>query len=321
MPLKCFWMTKSVPATINLVTRELVARAGGGFEGAFQNGDLGDIFGDLFGDIFGSSRGRRRRSGSGPPGNDLQYNCIVSFEEAAFGAKKTVSINRYAVCDSCHGSGGHNGAAPQDCPTCHGRGEIRRQQGFFTVSTTCPRCAGSGQVIRDPCRNCQGEGRKRKRTDLEIDIPAGIDSNQSLKLSGKGDAGIRKGHSGDLYIVVQVKEHQVFEREQYDVHCDIPISFSQAALGHKVEVPTLHGKVELSIPHGTQSGRKMRLKGKGIQKLGSHGLGDQILTIRVETPSKLSVEQKELFKELARLEKKANNPMGQSFFEKVKALF
>ncbi len=296
-----------------------------GFGGGFQSGDfgdLGDIFGDLFGDVFGGGRRRGGRRSRGRPGNDLQMNLVVSFEEAAFGIEKTISLNRHAECGDCQGTGGKNGSQPQNCGACHGTGEIRRQQGFFTVATTCPKCHGSGQMITDPCNSCHGEGRKRKKTDLAVKVPGGIDVGQRLKLSGEGDAGTQGAPNGDLYVVIQVEEHGIFERDEFDIHCTIPISFSQAALGCEIEVPTLDGRVEVSIPAGTQSGKKMRLKGKGVQRLGGYGIGDQILTIHVETPSKLTSEQKELFKRLAELEGEANcNPMSRGFFDKVRELF
>ncbi|MDD0854462.1 molecular chaperone DnaJ [Halobacteriovorax sp. GB3] len=293
---------------------------GGGFSGDF--GDLGDIFGDIFGDMMGGGRGRRRQRSRGRPGNDLQMAINVTFEEAAFGAEKTIKINKLAKCGTCDGSGGKDGAKPVSCDMCHGAGEVRRQQGFFTVASTCPKCNGSGQTISDPCGTCHGEGRARKESELSVKIPAGIDEGQRLKLSGEGDAGAQGGPDGDLYVVIQIEEHEIFERDGFDVHCTVPVSFSQAALGAEIEVPTLDGKVLVNIPTGTQSGRKMRLKGKGIQRLGGYGgNGDCILHIHVETPTKLSSEQKELFQKLAEIEHENCNPMSRGFFDKVKDLF
>ena len=296
-------------------------QASGGFQtGDF--GDLGDIFGDIFGDILGGGRRRRGTRSQGRPGNDLQTSLSLSFEEAAFGVEKNLSITRLAGCHDCNGTGAKRGSQPQNCGTCEGLGEVRRQQGFFTVATTCPRCHGSGQVIGDPCGNCHGEGRKRRKTDVAVTVPAGIDSGQRLKLSDKGDSGTSGAPSGDLYVVIDVKEHELFERDGFDIHCTIPISFSQAALGCEIEVPTLSGRVQVPIQAGIQSNKKMRLRGKGVQKLGGYGTGDQVLTIHVETPSALSSEQKELFKRLSKLEEKDRcNPMGQNFFDKVKGLF
>ena len=298
------------------------AQGGGGFaQGDFA--DLGDIFGDLFGDIFGGGGGRRRgRRGSGRPGDDLQVTLSVSFSEAVFGVDKKVSVSRHVGCDSCSGTGGQGGAAPVHCDMCGGTGQIRRQQGFFTVATTCSKCQGSGEMVRNPCSDCYGKGRKHKKVNLSVTVPAGIDSGQRLKVSGEGDAGLRGGHSGDLYVLVDVQSHELFEREGFDVHCAVPISFSQAALGSKIEVPTLSGKVEVSLPSGTQSGRRMRLKEKGIRRLGGHGFGDQILTIQVETPTHLTERQKEVFMELSELEgDRLGHPISQGFFDKVKNIF
>lgn len=292
-----------------------------GFGAGGDFGDLGDIFGDIFGDILGGGRrrggGRRSR---GRPGNDLQMAVGISFEEAAFGIEKNITVNRFAACGTCDGSGSKTGKM-STCGTCQGMGEVRRQQGFFTVASTCPTCSGTGQTVADPCNTCNGEGRTRKKTDLSVKIPPGIDHGQRLKLSGEGDSGSQGGMSGDLYVVVDVKDHDIFERDGQDVHCVVPISFSQAALGSEIEVPTLDGRVQVSIPEGTQSGKKMRLKGKGIQRLGGYGVGDQILTIHVETPTKLSSQQKDLFEQLSELDESSTNPMSRGFFDKVRDLF
>lgn len=298
---------------------------GGGFGGGFGGGDfgdLGDIFGDIFGDMMGGGRGRGRSRRTGRPGSDLQMVLNVSFEEAAFGAKKKISVNKLSKCGTCDGSGGKDGAKPTSCDMCHGTGEIRRQQGFFTVASGCPKCNGSGQMISDPCGTCHGDGRVKKKSELEVTVPAGIDQGQRLKLSNEGDSGAQGGSDGDLYIVIDIEPHEIFERDGFDVHYTVPISFSQAALGDEVEVPTLDGKVMVDIPAGTQSGKKMRLRGKGIQKLGGYGQGDAILSIHVETPTKLSSEQKDLFEQLATLEQSSkSNPMSKGFFDKVKDLF
>lgn len=296
---------------------------GGGFGGGGDFGDLGDIFGDIFGDILGGGRrggGGRRRSAA-RPGNDLQMSVAVDFTEAAFGCEKTIQITRLADCGTCHGSGAKEGSKPVTCDMCGGMGEVRRQQGFFTVSQTCPKCQGSGQSISDPCGKCNGDGRTRKKTDLSVKVPAGIDHGQRLKLSGEGDAGIKGGPGGDLYVVIDIQEHELFERDGFDVHCTIPISFSKAALGADIEVPTLDGKVSVKVPPGTQAGKKMRLKGKGIQRLGGYGQGDQIMHIHVETPQKLSKEQEELFQKLSEFDNESSNPMSRGFFDKVKDLF
>ena len=296
----------------------------GGFGAGGEFGDLGDIFGDIFGDILGGGRrggGGRRRS-RGTPGNDLQMGLDVTFEEAAFGAEKSISLTRYVECGTCSGSGAKAGTQPSTCDMCNGMGEVRRQQGFFTVATTCPKCQGSGQMIQDPCGDCHGQGRKREKVDLAVKIPVGIDTNQRLKLSGEGDSGTQGAPNGDLYVVINVQDHAIFERDGFNLHCTVPISFSQATLGDEIEVPTLDGKVSVNIPEGTQSGKKMRLKGKGIQRLGAYGVGDLILTIHVETPTKLTSEQREIFKRLSELENnEKSHPMSRGFFDKVKDLF
>lgn len=301
---------------------------GGGFGGGFQGGDfgdLGDIFGDIFGDILGGQRGGRggarggRRSRA-QAGDDLQTDTIVTFEEAAFGAEKELHINRSAACGDCHGTGAKKGSGPVTCDLCQGHGEVRRQQGFFTIAQPCPKCHGSGQTIKDVCETCHGRGRNKKREKLSVKVPAGIDEGQRLKLSGQGDSGLNGGPGGDLYVLIHIQEHEFFKREDYDVLCEVPISFSQAALGTEIEVPTLGGRVSMKIPEGTQAGQKMKLRNKGITKLGGYGFGDQIITIHVETPSKLSKEQKEIFRQLSEIEQ-TSNPMTKGFFDRVKELF
>ncbi len=300
---------------------------GGGFGGGFQGGDfgdLGDIFGDIFGDILGGQRGRggRGRSRSrAQAGEDLQTEMFVSFEEAAKGVEKEIHINRSVLCETCHGTGAKKGSGPVTCEMCHGHGEVRRQQGFFTIAQPCPKCHGSGQMIKDPCEPCHGRGRTKKKEKLSVKVPAGIDEGQRLKLSGQGDAGVNGGPGGDLYVLIHLEEHEFFKRDEYDVLCEVPISFSQAALGDEIEVPTLGGKVSMKIPEGTQSGQKMKLRNKGITKLGGYGIGDQIVTIHVETPAKLSKEQREIFQRLSELEQNSSNPMTKGFFDRVKELF
>lgn len=298
---------------------------GGGFSGDF--GDLGDIFGDIFGDILGGQRGRggggSRRGGRSRAqvGDDLQTEVFVTFEEAAFGAEKEIHINRSVPCGDCNGSGAKKGSGPVTCDMCHGHGEVRRQQGFFTIAQGCPKCQGTGQVIKDVCETCHGRGRNKKREKLSVKVPAGIDEGQRLKLSGQGDSGLNGGPAGDLYVLIHLQEHEFFSREEYDVLCEVPISFSQAALGTEIEVPTLGGRVSMKIPEGTQSGQKMKLRNKGIAKLGGYGFGDQIITIHVETPTKISKEQRELFARLSELEQNTSNPMTKGFFERVRELF
>ncbi|MCB9094988.1 MAG: molecular chaperone DnaJ [Halobacteriovoraceae bacterium] len=280
---------------------------GQGF-GGFQSGDfgdLGDIFGDIFGDFFGGGgRSSRRRRSYGYKGQDLVTELVVSFQEAAFGAEKEITITREII---------KEGTSPQTCSTCGGTGEVRRQQGFFTISQTCYQCQGRGEIVQT----------SKKKSKLSVKVPAGIDNGQKLKLSGEGGLGFKGGPNGDLYVDVYVETHPFFRRDGYDVYCEVPISFAQAALGAEVEVPTLAGKVMLTIPAGTQSHKKMRLKGKGITRLDSYGTGDQIINIIVETPTHLNSEQKELFGKLAELETKhgQSNPMARGFFDKVRDFF
>lgn len=297
----------------------------GGFQGGQDFGDLGDIFGDIFGDILGSQRRGGGRGGRGRSramaGDDLQTEMFVAFDEAASGVEKEIQINRSCQCETCSGTGAKKGSGPVTCETCQGHGEIRRQQGFFTIAQPCPRCHGSGQMIKDPCESCSGRGRVKKKEKLSVKVPAGIDEGQRLKLSGQGDAGSNGGPAGDLYVMIHLKEHEFFKREDYDVLCEVPISFSQAALGCEIEVPTLGGRVSMKIPEGTQSGQKMKLRNKGITKLGGYGFGDQIITIHVETPTKLSKDQREIFQRLSEMEQNSSNPMTKGFFDRVKELF
>jgi molecular chaperone DnaJ len=277
---------------------------GGGFSGDFS--DLGDIFGDIFGDILGG--GRRGRGGGrrsyAQKGDDMQVTVDVTFQEAAFGTEKEVSIVKHVI---------KEGTTPQTCGQCQGTGEIRRQQGFFTIAQTCHHCQGTGEIVE----------KVKKKSTLSVKVPAGIDHGQRLKLSGEGQPGLRGGPGGDLYVLVTVQDHELFERDGFDIYCEVPISFSQAALGTEVEVPTLSGKAMVKVPAGTQTGKRMRLKGKGIAKLGGYGMGDQIIELVLETPTRLTSEQKELFEKLSELEElqKNCNPISKGFFEKVKNLF
>lgn len=279
---------------------------GGGGGGGFQDfSDLGDIFGDIFGDILGGGRGGAgRRRSSGRKGDDLEVDVEISFVEAAFGCEKDVTLVKEVI---------KEGTTAQKCNACNGAGEIRRQQGFFVMSQTCYSCGGSGEIVQ----------KTKKKSTLAVKIPAGIDHGQRLRLSGEGQPGTKNASSGDLYVQVLVKSHEIFDRDGFDVHCEVPISFSQAALGCDLEVPTLTGKVKLVIKPGTQSGQKQRLKGKGIARIDGRGIGDQLITIKVETPTSLTSEQKQLFEKLAELghSDDHSNPITKGFFEKVKTLF
>jgi molecular chaperone DnaJ len=301
--------------------------AGGGM-GGFSGGgaNINDIFGDIFGDLFGAAgaagaRGRGGRRG-GRPGNDLRTQIDITFEESAFGAEKVISVPKSVRCETCSGSGAKPGTQPITCNQCGGHGEVSFQQGFFAITRPCPACQGAGQTIPNKCTDCHGHGTVKKKSQIAVKIPAGVDTGQRLKLTGEGEAGERGGLTGDLYVVINILAHDFFTREEYDVICEVPVTFTQAALGAEIEVPTLEGKVKLKIPAGTQSHRILRLKNKGLAHLGSYGRGDQLVRVIVEVPSKLTAEQKDI---LRRFEETGGadtaHPMHHNFFEKVKNLF
>lgn len=275
----------------------------GGFGGAGGFDDLGDIF-NMF---FGGGGGPQQR---GPQrGNDLRYDLTIDFEEAVFGAKKTIYLNRWSMCNTCHGTGAKEGTSPRTCPRCNGTGRVVSVQqtpfGRMQTQTACPDCQGRGTIIDEPCPDCHGSGRKRETKTLEVNIPAGVDNGTRLRMAGEGEMGELGGGSGDLYIYISVRKHPVFERVNNDIYMEQPINFAQAALGDEIEVPTLEGKVAFTIPAGVQSGTRFRLKGKGISGLKGFRKGDQFVTVIIETPKKLTTEQKELFEQLAAsLEKK-----------------
>jgi len=291
---------------------------GGGFSsGGFGGTPFEDLFGDIFGDIFGG--GSRR--GGGRRGDDLRYNLSIAFEEAAFGLETKIQVPRHKNCSTCEGSGAKPGTAPQTCQTCAGHGQVRFQQGFFSLTRPCPDCDGEGKRITDPCPECHGRGVTRSKKTLSLKIPAGVESGNRLKLSNEGEPGTHGGPPGDLYVVISVKEHPIFQRQGQDLLCEIPISFAQAALGCELQAPTLEGKVDLKIPAGTQSGKVFKLAGKGIPALHGYGRGDELVVVRVETPTKLTARQKELLEEFSREGGEDVHPMGQGFFDKVKELF
>ena len=284
---------------------------GQGFGGAGGFGGQGfggfdDIFGDIFGDMFGGgfSGGSRQRRRGPERGADIKQRVNISFEEAAFGKKVQVKINRSEECDQCHGSGAKPGTSKKTCPTCHGSGQVQSVQrtpfGNIASTRTCSTCNGEGEVIDSPCSKCHGKGSIRKSKTIEVDIPAGIDNGQMIKLGGQGELGTRGGPRGDLYIEVNVQSHPLFTRDGYDVYLEMPITFAQATLGDKIQVPTLDGKVEYEVPEGTQTGTVFRLKGKGIPKLKSNVRGDQYVKVTVEIPKKLNEKQKELVREFAK---------------------
>jgi molecular chaperone DnaJ len=291
--------------------------------GGFGAGGFGDAFGDIFGDIFGGGRGRS----SGPQvyrGADLRYNLEISLEEAAAGFDTTIRVPSWDKCDTCHGSGAKPGTQPVTCSTCHGHGQVRMQQGFFSIQQTCPKCHGSGKIIPEPCAACSGAGRIKRNKTLEVKIPAGIDNGMRIRSSGNGEPGTNGGPPGDLYVEIHIKPHEVFQREGDDLHCEMPISFTKAALGGEIEVPTLGGKVSFTIPEGTQTGKTFRLKGKGIKGVRSGYAGDLFCHVVVETPIKLTDKQKDLLKEFDRLTKEGgakHSPQSKGWMDKVKDFF
>ncbi len=284
-------------------------------------GNINDIFGDLFGEMFGGGGRRRGARGGRRRGADLRYNLELSFEEAAFGFEAKIRIPRHKRCEGCSGTGGKKGAGPKTCGTCGGAGEVRFTQGFFSVARPCPQCAGQGQIISDPCTDCRGSGKTEFDASVRVPVPAGVDTGIRLKLDGEGEVGEQGGPPGDLYVVISVREHPLFQRQDADVICEMPLSFTQAALGGKIEVPTLEGRVELTIPPGTQPGRVFRMRGKGIAHLNGHGRGDQLVAVTVEVPTELTKKQKELLQQLAETMGDAQTPKTQTFFDKVRELF
>lgn len=297
---------------------------GGGFGGfgGFDMGDidLGDIFGSFFGGGFGGGSSRAR---SGPmKGDTLRASVSISFEEAAFGCEKEVSVDRYETCAVCHGSGCADGTSPEVCPDCHGSGQVqvRRQtpMGVFATTSPCGRCGGKGRIIKTPCTACRGSGLERKRRTIQAKIPAGIDNGQTISIRGQGHAGKNGGPSGDLLITITVRPHELFRREGTSVLCEAPITFAQAVLGAELEIPTIDGKVKYDLPEGTQSGTTFRLKGKGIPELNGRGRGDQYVTVYIETPRNLNREQKEALKKFAESVGDNNYEERKKFFKKFK---
>ncbi|GGP80323.1 molecular chaperone DnaJ [Shewanella ulleungensis] len=286
-------------------------------------GDFGDIFGDVFGDIFGGGRrgGGQRQAARG---SDLRYNLELSLEEAVRGLTKELRIPTLAACDLCDGSGAKKGSSATTCGTCHGQGQVQMRQGFFAVQQACPTCHGRGKIIKDPCSKCHGEGRVEKSKTLSVKIPAGVDTGDRIRLTGEGEAGEFGAPPGDLYVQVSVREHAIFTRDANNLYCEVPISFSKAALGGEIEVPTLDGKVSLKIPTETQTGRMFRLRGKGVKSVRSHAVGDLLCKVVMETPVNLNEKQKELLREFEATltgESKKHSPKAEGFFDGVKKFF
>ena len=288
--------------------------------GGFSGVNINDIFGDIFGEIFGGGRGRGRASNRGA---DLRHTLEISFQEAATGCRTKVVVERPKPCETCNGTGSRSNQGPRPCGTCGGHGELRFTQGFFAVTRTCPDCGGTGAVVVDPCNKCRGSGKVPSEEVIEVDIPPGVDNGVRVRLAGKGEPGDRGGPPGDLYVTIMVREHPIFSREEQDVYCEVPISFTQAALGAEIDVPTLDGKVKMSVPAGTQSGHSFRLRGKGIPHLRGGGRGDQYVRVIVETPTKLSARQRELLEQFAALsgDNEHSHPQSKNFFDKVRELF
>ena len=300
---------------------------GGGQRGGFSGGqgDFGSAFSDVFEDLFGDFMGRGGGGGGGRSraqrGSDLRYNLRVSLEEAYAGVPKTINVPTSVGCDSCRGTGAEGGSEPTTCPTCSGMGKVRAQQGFFTVERTCPTCNGAGQIVKNPCKSCHGHGRIEKERALSVNIPAGVETGTRIRLAGEGEAGLRGGPTGDLYIFIEVKEHPLFQRDGAHLFCRVPISFATAALGGEVEVPTIDGgKARVKVPAGSQTGKQMRLRAKGMPALRGGGVGDMLLELAVETPVNLTSRQKELLREFEELSED-NNPEGRTFFSKVKGFW
>ncbi|MDX2483566.1 MAG: molecular chaperone DnaJ [Pseudodonghicola sp.] len=293
-------------------------RPGGpGFGGGDFSSAFSDVFDDLFGDFMGGQRGQKRAT----RGSDLRYNLRVTLEDAYSGVHKTINVPTSVACSVCEGSGAEGGAEPTTCPTCSGMGKVRAQQGFFTVERTCPTCSGMGQIIKNPCKACGGAGRVEKDRALSVNIPAGVETGTRIRLAGEGEAGMRGGPSGDLYIFVEVAPHELFERDGVNLYCRVPVSMLTAALGGAIEVPTIDGgRGRVQIPAGSQSGRQMRLRGKGVPALRGGGSGDMFIELAVETPVNLTSRQKELLREFDELSED-NNPESKSFFSSVKSFW
>jgi molecular chaperone DnaJ len=295
---------------------------GSGFSGfdpsAFT--DFSDIFGDIFSDLFGVNMGGGRR-GRPQRGGDARADLTLTFEEAAFGKQTQVKVRRYEPCEQCHGSGSAGGRGPSTCATCRGHGQVRYQQSIFSIARTCPTCQGSGRVISDPCGKCKGEARVMRERTVDVSVPPGVEDGTRIRYQEQGDSGPNGAPAGDLYVVLRVKPHSFFEREGKDLYCSVPISFSQAALGSEIIIPTLDGEHRLKVPEGTQSGTTFRIRGKGLPALQSSGKGDLFVRIRVQTPSRLNKRQKELLEELGTTFTMENKPEPRSLFDKVKEIF
>jgi len=288
-----------------------------GYQGPGNFEDMFSGMGDLFSDLFGGGRARQQRGGP-QPGNDLRYDIEISFMEAVHGISKEVQINRRDTCWTCEGSGCRPGHKRDTCPSCHGRGQVIRSQGFFQVSSTCPQCHGEGEIVKEPCNDCHGSGLVEKNKKVSLQIPAGVDTGAQMRLRGQGEGGRRGGHSGDLYVVIHVQEHDFFKRDGQTVFCEFPVSMVQAALGCKLDVPTIHGKKKMNIPAGSQSGARFTLRKEGIANLRGGGRGDMLVQLQVKTPVNLCAEQKKVLENFNKLcEKHGQNDEDEGFFAKL----
>ena len=296
----------------------------GGGRGGFGSAEnFSDIFGDVFGDIFGGG-GRGGQRSSVQRGSDVLYNLELSLEEAVGGTETTLKVPVMVSCGECGGSGAKKGSTPVTCSTCHGHGQVRMQQGFFSVQQSCPTCHGTGKQIKDPCHKCHGQGRVKETKTLSVKVPAGVDTGDRIRLSGEGEAGINGGPSGDLYVQVKVKEHNIFTRDGANLYCEVPISYPTACLGGDIEVPTLDGKVMLKIPAETQTGKLFRLRGKGVKPVRGGAVGDLLCRVQLETPVHLTREQRELIEKLAESLSgggKKHSPQEHGFMDGVKSFF
>ncbi|MDD5181084.1 MAG: molecular chaperone DnaJ [Gallionellaceae bacterium] len=291
---------------------------GPGFGAGAHEFDFGDIFGDIFGGGRGGGRSNVHR------GADLRYNLEITLEQAARGTETKIRVPAMVDCDTCHGSGAKPGTSPTTCNTCGGQGQVRMQQGFFSIQQACPRCRGSGKLIASPCSSCHGAGRIKQHKTLSVKIPPGVDSDDSIRLSGEGEHGVNGGPPGDLYVAIHIKQHAVFQRDHNDLHCEMPVSFAVAALGGEIEIPTLDGSARIKIPPETQSGKTFRLRGKGIKGVRSPTYGDLHCHFVVETPVNLTERQKELLREFESINEKDSahhNPRAKSWMDKVKEFF
>ena len=295
---------------------------GGGHPGGGAN--FSDIFGDVFSDFFGGAAGGRGGRGGAQRGSDLRYTLELDLEEAVRGTTVTIRVPTLVNCKTCEGSGAKKGTSPVTCTTCGGIGQVRMQQGFFSVQQTCPRCHGNGKMITEPCGSCHGHGRVEEHKTLSVKVPAGVDTGDRIRLSGEGEAGAMGGPAGDLYVVVSVREHAIFQRDGKHLYCEVPISFADAALGGELEVPTLDGRVKLKIPEGTQTGKLFRLRGKGVAPVrGGGGAGDLMCRVAVETPVHLDRRQRELLEEFRHslAVDSSHSPKANGWFEGVKRFF